>query len=185
MSTRYMAVEGMHMHHLERQALRWLAAKVEEEHGDATTIMNIGIAAEYGHCSMRCLRAGSKQALMIGIDIKDQGEIPPELDTTKTMFVIGDSSRFIEKCPFLIHVAFVDGDHTNDGVEKDAKALFRIIKEGGYIAFHDYGHYGKPGFEHVYGVKTAVDGLFNGNEEWEYIRDVVSIRIFRRKKGPR
>lgn len=181
MSTGYRQVDGMHMHTLEREALKQLARQAEERVG-TPTIVNIGIAALYGHCSMRCLRAGSPNAVLIGIDIEDQGRVPAELNKERTVFIIGDSSTFLDIMPFTIDLAFVDGDHTESGVEKDALALFRLMRVGSYIAFHDYGHYGKKGFEHVWGVRRAVDRLFNGNRDWKHIRDVVSIRIFERVK---
>jgi hypothetical protein len=169
------------MHSAERELLKRLAEKVGE-HNQSPTIVNIGIAAEYGYCSMRCLRAGCANAIMIGIDIEDQGEIPPDLNPERTTFMIGDSSTILEKVPFKFDLAFVDGDHSQAGVEKDARALFCLIDEGGYIAFHDYGHHGKAGFEHVWGVKRAVDKLFNNNDDWEHVVDIVSVRVFKRVK---
>jgi hypothetical protein len=178
---KYKAVPGMHMHPAEREALRHLAKQAEEER-EAPVIVNIGIAAAYGHCSMHCLRAGSTGAMLIGIDIEEQGDIPDSLDPSRTSFLIGDSSEVLCKLPFLADVVFVDGDHSEAGVTKDARALFKIVREGGYVAFHDYGHYGKSGFEHVWGVKRAVDKTLGGNEEWEFVADIVSVRIFKRIK---
>lgn len=173
-----MAVQGMHMHTLERKLLHRLARNVEERI-DPPLILNIGIAGQYGFCSMRCLRAGSPTAMLVGIDIEDQGKMPEDLNGAMTTFLIGDSKELLKKFPFEIDLAFVDGDHTEAGVTADALALFKLIKIGGYIAFHDYGHSG-PGFEHVAGVKRAVDKLFNGNSDWEHVADVVSVRVFRR-----
>lgn len=38
-----------------------------------------------------------------------------------------------------IDVAFIDGDHSRDAVAFDAKECWRLIKQGGYIVFDDYG----------------------------------------------
>ena len=174
----YMAVPGMHMHRRERRLLHKLAQEASK-HTDSPLILNIGIAGQYGYCSMRCLRAGSSTAMLVGIDIEDQGQMPEDLNRAMTTFLIGDSKELLKKFPFEVDLAFVDGDHTEAGVMADALALFKLVKVGGYIAFHDYGHSG-PGFEHVAGVRRAVDKLFNGNDDWEHVTDVVSIRVFRR-----
>jgi hypothetical protein len=79
-------------------------------------------------------------------------------------------------------MAFVDGNHSKSGVEKDIKALLPLMEKGSFLAFHDYGHHGKPGFEHVYGVKKAVDKGMGGNQEWAHCGDVVSVRYFERVK---
>lgn len=178
---KYKTVPGMHMHQLERELLKELATLVDNE-SEVPMIVNVGIAARYGYCSMRCLRAGSENAFLVGIDIDEQGSIPQDLDPRKTTFMIQDSSTLLSKLPYIVDLAFVDGDHSKEGVEKDTMALFDLIRVGGYIAFHDYGHYGKTGFEHVWGVKLAVDGLFKGNDDWEHFKDVVSIRVFKRVK---
>jgi len=36
-------------------------------------------------------------------------------------------------------MAFVDGDHSRDAVSVDARECFRLVKNGGYIVFDDYG----------------------------------------------
>jgi len=181
MTTHYRNVPGMHMHPAERELLAVLAAEIEQKFKDPI-IVNIGIAANYGHCSMRCLREGSVNSWLLGIDIEEQGKIPACLNLSKTEFIIGDSSKFLSEWPIKIQMAFVDGDHSESGVEKDINALLPLMEKGSILAFHDYGHYGKPGFEHVYGVRRAVDRAMNTNTDWILRGDVVSIRYFERVK---
>ena len=42
----------------------------------------------------------------------------------------------LQKTP--LRMAFIDGDHTYDGVKKDVLALSDMIVENGYLCFHDY-----------------------------------------------
>ncbi len=53
---------------------------------------------------------------------------------------------------------FIDGDHRYDTVIRDIKNGLAILKEGGILAGHDYGHEDWPG------VKKAVDELFPQRE---------------------
>ncbi|HEY3182509.1 MAG TPA: class I SAM-dependent methyltransferase [Gaiellaceae bacterium] len=43
--------------------------------------------------------------------------------------------------PASFDVAFVDGLHTREAVERDAQLLRPLVRDGGVIAFHDYGRY--------------------------------------------
>jgi SAM-dependent methyltransferase len=43
--------------------------------------------------------------------------------------------------PASIDVVFVDGLHTREAVERDARILLPLVRAGGAIAFHDYGRY--------------------------------------------
>lgn len=52
--------------------------------------------------------------------------------------------------------AFIDAQHDSDSVRRDLALALRIVKPGGWIAFHDYGrgpHTGNPGF----GVTEVAD----------------------------
>ncbi|NIP51915.1 MAG: hypothetical protein GWN13_08335, partial [Phycisphaerae bacterium] len=69
--------------------------------------------------------------------------------------------------------------HAEKGVTRDIFGWAPSVECDGYIAFHDYGHYGKRGFEHVYGVRRAVDKNIQIGI-WKLIGDVVSIRAFKR-----
>ena len=41
-------------------------------------------------------------------------------------------------------IAFIDGDHRREGVLFDAEQAWRLVRSGGWIAFHDFGEDGCP-----------------------------------------
>jgi hypothetical protein len=55
--------------------------------------------------------------------------------------------------PYHVDMVFIDGDHRYETVVKDIKKAFDLLKNGGLICGHDYGHQDWPG------VKQAVDSL--------------------------
>ncbi len=167
----------MHMGIYERNLLRILARDICNSQRNPL-IVNIGVAATYGHCSMRCLLAGMTGGKLIGIDIADQGEMPSDFPGNVEI-LIGNSPDVVANFD-TIHLAFVDGDHTEEGVEADIKALWAKIPPGGIIAFHDYNRPRTQGFAHVMGVSRAVDRLME-NKRWKYLYDIDSIRVFMRK----
>lgn len=52
---------------------------------------------------------------------------------------------------------FIDADHSQEGCEADIKAWAPKVKKGGYLGGHDYG------YEHLPGVKVAVDAAVRAN----------------------
>ncbi|KAF0095178.1 MAG: Glycosyltransferase (Group 1) [Puniceicoccaceae bacterium 5H] len=52
----------------------------------------------------------------------------------------GGSPHDLDKIPGPIHFAFVDGDHSEDGVYRDGMALEPLMAPGGVICFHDAYH---------------------------------------------
>lgn len=67
-----------------------------------------------------------------------------ELYGDKCIFIEGDShhqSTYNHLIEILkdrqIDFMFIDGDHTYDGVKQDFEMYSKLVKKGGYIAFHD------------------------------------------------
>lgn len=69
--------------------------------------------------------------------------------------VTGDSVETLQRLDADFDVAFVDGDHTFAGVERDIEALMPLMRRGGVVLFHDYYH--RANDEGDYGVRQAVD----------------------------
>lgn len=55
-----------------------------------------------------------------------------------------------------VDMVFIDGDHRYETVVRDIKKAYELLKPGGLISGHDYGHPLWPG------VKQAVDELVGG-----------------------
>lgn len=172
----HMAVPGMHMAREERSLLQTLARDAERDF-EKPVILNIGVAAKYGFCSMRCLRAGSPRAELIGIDIQNQGATPSDLGTAR--IIIGDSGKLAKTLDIKPHLAFIDGDHTEEGLAGDIEGWLPKIAMEGIVAFHDYNRRG-PGFEHVTGVTKAIDRLVIPDPKWTRIGLVSSTIVFTR-----
>jgi predicted O-methyltransferase YrrM len=70
--------------------------------------------------------------------------------------VVVHVGRLEEVAPVLgperFDLVFIDGFHTVDAVRQDIELLLPTVRDGGLLAFHDYGH---PG----YGVTEVVDAL--------------------------
>lgn len=73
------------------------------------------------------------------------------VDRGKVIPVRDFSYRF--SLPFKVDMVFIDGDHRYETVMKDIMKAFELLRDGGLICGHDYGHPGWPG------VKQAVDTL--------------------------
>lgn len=60
-----------------------------------------------------------------------------------------------------VDMVFIDGDHRYETVVKDIKKGLDLLKSGGLLCGHDYGHPNWPG------VKQAVDELLSSDVEVE------------------
>jgi hypothetical protein len=69
-----------------------------------------------------------------------------------------DSAAGVALAPAL-HFAFIDADHSREGVVRDIDACLPKIRPGGWLGGHDYGH---PLFP---GVRRAVDAAFGTRVE--------------------
>jgi hypothetical protein len=81
---------------------------------------------------------------------------------------------------------FIDGDHKYDAVKCDFIDWFPKLEVGGYIAFHDSGPVNsiKADFKGWEGCIQLVNEIKNGlffNEEIEWIENVDTINVFRKK----
>jgi len=70
-----------------------------------------------------------------------------------------DSVEAAARVDGLLDFAFIDADHSRAGVERDIAAWLPLIRPGGWIGGHDYGH---PLFP---GVREAVDAAFGERVE--------------------
>lgn len=180
--TDYMTTPGAALTSNERKLLynisKWVAEKFLRPR-----ILNIGV--EYG-ASVHCLRAGGEKATLYAVD----------LSTTK--FVGSrDNINFIEqnshgdKISALVraplHLVFVDGDHSYDGVLADASLWGPKVVSGGYMLFHDYNNIQTMEIlrEQIKDVGPAVEHWFTTVQQeadnWTRLQTVDSIGVFTKK----
>lgn len=67
------------------------------------------------------------------------------VDHARRIRILGDSSDVGRNFPYTIDMVFVDGDHSNEAVQKDIDVWLPKIEAGGIILFHDYKHPKVPG----------------------------------------
>jgi len=86
----------------------------------------------------------------------------------------GTSVDYSQLHKIPLRMAFIDGDHTYDGVKKDVFALSDMIVENGYLCFHDYSN-------SFPGVVRAVDELVIKSDNYRDIYLVKSLLIAKKK----
>jgi len=89
------------------------------------------------------------------------GNLKDHVDTGHVVPVRMFSYQF--SLPYKIDMVFIDGDHRYATVVRDIKKAYELLKDGGLICGHDYGHPSWPG------VKRAVDELVGNIQVWETI----------------
>ena len=125
--------------------------------------LEIGVA-KGASLSVACL-AAKEGVNLYGIDLIDWEDRPDKiqkmLDLNQKQFtwfyIDGDSqmtAKSWDRGP--IHVLYIDGDHTREGVLRDLVSWIPRVATGGRIIFDDYNL--------KTGVKQAVDGTILNNE---------------------
>jgi len=160
---------------VEREWLRATAAEIEAEF-EHPVIVNIGI---FRGASLYCLRAGAPTATLYGIDIiYPQGHV---LDKkARAVVIVGDSALCAADVEDPVHLVFVDGDHSYQGVKADIDAWAPKIAVGGGIAVHDFAPERKVAAKHA-GIKRAVlEWEQEHDGRWYLLAPVGSLRAYRR-----
>lgn len=170
----------------EREALYSYARRVPVN----GKIVNIGV--EYG-ASVVCLYEGrqSSETEVFALDIdlsKYAGRTPHNV-----AIVEGNSRNFDweDYCwhhltDNLIDLLFIDGDHSYKGVRADLRWV-DFVTQGGVVIFHDCYDWPRPGVKPKTPrpvcpeVNRAVEEWKEESDQWEELRHVDSMRIFKRR----
>lgn len=149
--------------------------------GDIIAKNNLGIGAEIGvgtGPTTERLLSRFKSLLWIGVDhfpagfdLVDGDKMTEERQKAVRVKYAQKVSRFAPRLRHIdlpsvdaakeiedgsLDIVFIDGDHTYEGCKADIEAWFPKIRDGGWIAGHDYAH---PVFP---GVTQAVNELVPG-----------------------
>lgn len=111
-------------------------------------------------------------------DVNKRNKLFKELYGDSCIFIEGDShheSTYNQLTEVLnnrqIDFMFIDGDHTYEGVKQDFQMYSKLVKNGGYVAFHDINDTQKHRDRGVYVCKlwTELKGdkiEFNDYADW-------------------
>jgi predicted O-methyltransferase YrrM len=144
----------------ETRALGELASQ-SSHNGISQRVLEIGSA--YGFSSITMALAGAN---VVSIDHHQHMNSEPVMVRNLSDYRVSDMVGMIiadsrNALPTLLDHsfdgAFIDGDHTTEGVLFDAKECLRLVKPGGWIAFHDYNESSCPE------IAPALDQLFGIN----------------------
>jgi len=141
--------------------------------------VNIGVMAG---CSMHCMRAGSSTIDLVGVDI-EYGKCPIQYkDELNAALVEAESATYGTIFQRPIALLMIDGDHHYAQVHDDIAAWVPYVQLSGIVIFQSYApsELNTRQFPELEGVRCAVDGYFDENDNWEKIEGPDSIMAFRR-----
>ena len=98
------------------------------------------------------------------------------LDTKKVVRILGRSQEIGDLWPYEVHLVFVDGDHSAQGVSGDIFAWRDKIVKNGIFAFHDY--IPEPIPAHIKGrVHVAVDSLMQAYDRIMLVDRLIAFKV--------
>jgi predicted O-methyltransferase YrrM len=171
----------------EREWLKGAAERVSARFADREQVVFVNVGVEYG-ASCHCLRAGSPDALLVGVDLdfSHLEDVEALGDDGLYLPLEGDSTEICHDFLGLpIHLLFIDGGHDYRTVSCDIAGWIPKLAPGGIVAFHDYYDMHNGQAPWIRGVKRAVDEwmhLKGWGEDWEIVAHVDSVQAFRRRQ---
>ncbi len=152
----YLECPGAQLTQAEREYIKLMAEQITGKFPNPVFV-NLGVM--WG-ASMHCLRAGSKNAYLYGIDTDYKThEVKNKKDLRPVLFATCDSVEWGHRWKDMpVHIVFVDADHSYEAVQKDIKAWSPHVVSGGLMIFHDYNptEHNLNLFPEIAGVKKAV-----------------------------
>ena len=94
-------------------------------------------------------------------------------DGPRVIWHVDYSTRVAERWTGLADLVFIDGDHSEAGVQADWDAWHGHVAPGGVVAFHD-ARETQPGGRGLPGPTAVVDRLFRGPSPvagWSILRE--------------
>lgn len=136
-------------------------------------IINIG--AGVGTSALAILEE-RPQGFIFSIDTKPKHEEKEALrkgavDPNRVVRILGKSWNVGLHFPWSVDLVFVDGDHTNAGVNHDLQTFLPLVNNGGFILFHDYNHPNLPGLTKI------VNHLMRGYEIVGHERYLIAYKV--------
>ena len=156
----------------EREWLYTSSAKLAK-HIDEPVIVHIGV--QFG-ASLICCKAGALTARVIGVDPNIK-LFRGDRDQYKLIEGLGGN----EWASFHdgVHLLFIDGDHSKEGVHADIAGWAAKVRPGGLIVFHDY-NADTEHWPHTVGVRAAVDAWDWAPTTWRELTAPDSLKVYQR-----
>lgn len=86
---------------------------------------------------------------------------------------------------FLYDCVYIDGDHSYDGAYHDLETYAPVVKQGGYLVIDDACNDMHMPFGFFQGIDTVtqatLDYMADNSANWDFITNVVHLRIYKRK----
>jgi len=93
------------------------------------------IGVKHGR-SLAIAKYYAPEATICGIDISDENYDYKYFENIDVTFIHKSANDVVWDKP--IDLLFIDGDHSQEQVEKDIKNFAKWVRKGGYILFHDF-----------------------------------------------
>lgn len=162
----------------ERELIKSIASRF----ADCQDAVFVNIGVMWGG-TLHCLRAGSANAHLYGIDIDfNTYKVDNPGGLELVTWICGDSrTMYFDK---QIDVLLIDGDHHYETVKADIQNWVGLVKVGGYVIFHDYdpSSINMKQFPHLVGVKNAVSEWYLKSDGWETEAIADSVIVFKRHR---
>ncbi len=162
---------------MEPEERDWLMRMSAQMAGrfEKPTIVQIGV--QYG-ASLACSLAGAPEARIVGVDLNiGFYEGPPG-----PVLMQANSKEYAPQFLGPVHLLFVDGDHTRDGVHGDMQGWLGKVRPGGLAVFHDYRDIWQDGRSlQLEGVAQAVNAWNWADSTWENVPAPGSLFAMRRR----
>lgn len=147
----------------------------------AKRVLEIGI--NYGRTAAMLLKNVPTIEKYIGIDVPPSTPLSLAVQKNEVPMIAG---QFVEGDPRVrtiirdggsfsvtpeevgeVDFAFIDGDHSEDGVVQDTVLAMSVVRDGGIIAWHDYHHLGTVDVAQVLeGLHGAGRPIFHVKGTW-------------------
>lgn len=131
----YREIQGKSLGPRQREFLKHLAEMVQARF-EYPIMVNIGVLMG---CSLACLRAGSPDSVIVGVDIDLKRRHPAAEHHAylKAVLIECDSHQFARMFRSPVHLVLVDGGHSYKVALGDLRLWSEKVPPGGIVAVHD------------------------------------------------
>jgi hypothetical protein len=118
---------------------------------------------EFAKFMLDSLSPQSLHLFDLNFDMLKRSE-PDLANERRVQLHLGDSSSCMSRLPDeFFNIIYIDGDHTENGVDRDTKAATRKLKKDGFLVFNDYTIW-SPVEMMYYGIVPVVNRLLKSGE---------------------